>query len=84
MTESNLTPYLHPSHCIDSKAPAVRAFTAELNQSIGLAWPFSLAHCRAPSTPGCGRHDPRPASIGRAGLHAGWLAPGHQRDLLPR
>ena len=30
MTETELAPYLRPSHCIDSEAPAVRAFTARV------------------------------------------------------
>ena len=33
----------------------VRSATVQLNQTLGLVWPFSLAHCRVAATPGCGR-----------------------------
>ena len=32
MTETDLAPYLRPSPCIDSEAPAVRAFTARVTE----------------------------------------------------
>ena len=34
-------------------APIVRHVSAELNQSLGTQFPFSLAHCRTPAMPGC-------------------------------
>lgn len=34
-------------------ATVIRGITADLSNSIGRAWPFSLVHCRAQSTPGC-------------------------------
>ncbi len=43
-------------------APLIRSATAELNRSAGIAWPFSLAHCRAADTPGCG---PEPVVLTR-------------------
>ena len=41
-----------------------RSVTAGLDQTIGTAWPFSLARCTVTATPGCsaqawpGRHEP--------------------------
>lgn len=35
-------------------APVVRTLTSELDNSVGRAWPFSLARCASPATPGCG------------------------------
>ncbi|MEO6028262.1 MAG: transglutaminase family protein [Candidatus Binatia bacterium] len=32
MTETDLAPYLHPTACVDSAAPAVRAFTARVTE----------------------------------------------------
>ncbi len=37
MTDTDLTPYLRPSHCIDSEAPAVRAFTARVTEGAATA-----------------------------------------------
>ncbi len=34
-------------------APVVRTVTAELDNTVGRAWPFSLARCSSPGTPGC-------------------------------
>jgi len=34
-------------------APMVRNVTAELNNTVGQAWPFSLSRCISPATPGC-------------------------------
>ncbi len=34
-------------------APIVRNVTAELNDTVGRAWPFSMARCHAPASPGC-------------------------------
>ncbi len=34
-------------------APMVRNVTAELNNTVGRAWPFSLVRCVAVTTPGC-------------------------------
>jgi hypothetical protein len=34
-------------------APVVRTVTAELDNTVGRAWPFSLTRCAAPATPGC-------------------------------
>jgi len=35
-------------------APMVRNVTAELNDTVGRAWPFWLARCAVLATPGCG------------------------------
>ncbi len=35
----------------------VRAVTAGSNQTLGRIWPFSLARCQSPFTPGCGGPD---------------------------
>ena len=34
-------------------APVVRTVTAELDNTVGRAWPFSLTRCSSPATPGC-------------------------------
>ena len=34
-------------------APMVRTVTAELDNTMGRAWPFSLTRCASPTTPGC-------------------------------
>lgn len=34
-------------------APVVRTVTAELDNTVGRAWPFSLTRCASPTTPGC-------------------------------
>ena len=34
-------------------APMVRTVTAELDDMVGRAWPFSLTRCASPATPGC-------------------------------
>ena len=34
----------------------VRTVTAELNDTVGQAWPFSLVHCHVASSPGCSGH----------------------------
>jgi len=34
-------------------APIVRTVTAELDATVGRAWPFSLARCSSPEAPGC-------------------------------
>lgn len=34
-------------------APVVRSVTVELNTTVGRVWPFSMARCHAPTTPGC-------------------------------
>lgn len=34
-------------------APVVRTVTAELDNTMGRAWPFSLARCSSPATPRC-------------------------------
>ncbi len=34
-------------------APVVRTVTAELDNTVGRAWPFSLTRCSAAATPGC-------------------------------
>ena len=34
-------------------APGLRTITAELNNTVGRVWPFSMARCHAPMTPGC-------------------------------
>jgi hypothetical protein len=39
--------------CVLFVATLVRGTTIELNQSVGRVWPFSLARCAAPDTPGC-------------------------------
>ena len=31
-----------------------RSVTAELNQTVGTVWPFSLDHCHVSASPGCG------------------------------
>lgn len=49
---------------------AVRSTTVELNQTLGVVWPFSLAHCQVEATPGCS-HPARIASAepsGKLGL----------------
>jgi transglutaminase-like putative cysteine protease len=37
MTDTELDPYLRPSHCIDSEAPAVRAFAARVTEGAATA-----------------------------------------------
>lgn len=49
-------------------APVVRSVTGELNNTVGRAWPFSLARCVSPATPGCDPGMERPAE-GRPGTH---------------
>lgn len=34
-------------------APVLRGITAELTRTVGAVPPFRMAHCVAPSTPGC-------------------------------
>ena len=34
-------------------APVVRTVTVGLDATLGRAWPFSLARCHAPASPGC-------------------------------
>ena len=34
-------------------APVVRTVTAELGNTLGRAWPFSMTRCSSPATPGC-------------------------------
>ena len=34
-------------------APMVRTVTAELDNTVGRAWPFSMTRCSSPATPGC-------------------------------
>ena len=34
-------------------APVVRGATVALDDTLGRAWPFSLARCLSPATPGC-------------------------------
>ena len=55
-------------------APVVRTVTAELDSTVGRAWPFSLARCSPAATPGCGQGAERSAE-GRPGAHVrtGWL-----------
>jgi len=61
-------------------ATVVRGTTIELNQSIGRVWPFSLARCAAPDTPGCSLEE-RSAMSGagqhrvRVGTTAWWSLP---------
>ncbi len=47
-------------------APLIRAATAELNQSLGTQFPFSLAHCHVPATPGCDMRAPPRFATGSA------------------
>ncbi len=42
-------------------APMVRNVTAELNDTVGRAWPFSMARCQALASPGC--HDQSPPTV---------------------
>lgn len=49
-------------------APVVRSVTAELNGSVGRAWPFSLTRCVPPATPGCDRVSVRSAA-GQPAMH---------------
>ena len=49
-------------------APVVRSVTGELNDTVGRVWPFSLARCVSPATPGCGPGMDRSAE-GRPGAH---------------
>jgi transglutaminase-like putative cysteine protease len=37
MNDTELAPYLRPSHCIDSEAPAVRAFSARVTEGAATA-----------------------------------------------
>jgi transglutaminase-like putative cysteine protease len=37
MNDTELAPYLQPSHCIDSEAPAVRAFSARVTEGAATA-----------------------------------------------
>ncbi len=34
-------------------APVVRTVTVGLDATLGRVWPFSLARCHAPASPGC-------------------------------
>lgn len=43
-------------------APVLRGATAGLNRTLGPVWPFSLAHCLASASPGCGPRAPRLAA----------------------
>lgn len=61
-------------------APVVRTFSTGLNQSLGQVRPFSLAHCRAPTTPGCGPRDQPPTNT-RPTRHAGWVIRDDQQHL---
>lgn len=38
-------------------APIVRTVTSELNHTMGRVWPFSIARCHSPTTPGCVGHE---------------------------
>ncbi len=42
-------------------ASLTRSVTTELNQTVGTVWPFSLAHCYGPATPGCEPQERRSA-----------------------
>jgi len=49
-------------------APIVRGLTSELDNTVGRAWPFSMARCSSGATPGC--HDiPMQSSGDRAAVH---------------
>lgn len=53
-------------------APIVRTVTSELNHTMGRVWPFSMARCHSPSTPGCIGQEPEfamtlPVTRGGAG-----------------
>jgi len=43
-------------------APMVRTVTSELNDTVGRAWPFSMARCALPTVPGCRGMAARPAA----------------------
>lgn len=49
-------------------APVVRTVTSEINDTVGRAWPFALARCSAPATPGC-RDAAAPSVAGRLATH---------------
>ena len=49
-------------------APVVRTVTAELGNTVGRAWPFSLARCSSAATPGCSPGAERSAG-GQPGAH---------------
>ena len=42
----------------------VRPVTAELNNTLGMVWPFSTIHCDVRSVPGC---EPGPQLAGKLG-----------------
>ena len=44
----------------------VRPVTAELNQTLGMVWPFSTVHCDSRASPGCEPDQPVPGE--RIGL----------------
>ena len=47
-------------------APVVRLATAGLTHSLGMRFPFSLAHCRVAATPGCDMNAPMHFAAGTA------------------
>ena len=49
-------------------APIVRTVTVELDNTVGRAWPFSLAQCSSTVTPGCG-HGAEWSAKGQSGAH---------------
>ena len=49
-------------------APVVRTVTVGLDATLGRAWPFSLARCHAPASPGCLDRWP-PSAMGHPTQH---------------
>jgi hypothetical protein len=49
-------------------APIVRGLTSELGDTVGQAWPFSLARCTSAAPPGCDHRAERSAER-QPGVH---------------
>ncbi len=39
-------------------APMIRGLTADMTETIGHTWPFTMEHCRTQQTPGCACPEP--------------------------
>ncbi len=39
-------------------APMIRGITADMTESLGRTWPFTMEHCRSQQTPGCAFAEP--------------------------
>jgi hypothetical protein len=39
-------------------APMIRGLTADMTETLGQVWPFTMEHCRTQQTPGCAADEP--------------------------